>query len=187
MQVGAGLATRRTGGGRCSGVSSVYGSVVVVAVGLVARGDDDRAARARRGAGRPRAGCRCRGCWPRRCDRVAVRDADDRLGAEVEDGVDLVLADGALERAVVLERRRRRPRTRSTSPLRTQLASADRGRGRGDDVGAGVEQAPDQPGADHAGGAGDEDAARRPRASPALIVPDLPGRLAALPQLVRAG
>ena len=103
---------------------------------------------------------------------IPQRRRDDRLGAEVEDGVDLVLVDRALERVVVLEAAvddRGAPDVAAANELGLRIPVAHER----DDVRAVSEQALDEPRSDDAGGAGDEDAAFGPVAS---RCPHLPRR-----------
>ena len=76
----------------------------MVAIGLVAGGDDDGLTSPSCDPAGFEQVVGTRGCWPRRWAAGSRRaGADDRLRRQVEDDVGLVLVDGALQRGEVLQ------------------------------------------------------------------------------------
>src|SRR5262249_59193396 len=96
-----------------------------------------------------------------RGQRTAVGDADDRLRCEVEDGLDLVLGEDALQAALTFEGAV--DDVDATVETGThQLRAVDLVADEADDVSATVEQQSRRPGANESRAAGDEHAALAP-------------------------
>ena len=120
-QVGAGLADV-VGMPALQRRALVVGQLLLVAVGLVRRGDDDLLDRRAAAAGlQQRPGALDVGLEGG--DRVAVGDADDGLRRQVDDGVDLVLAERAFEQSLVATS----PRTTLTRSSSAERTSSDCG------------------------------------------------------------
>src|SRR5262249_24652354 len=92
-----------------------------------------------------------------RGQRTAVGDADDRLRCEVEDGLDLVLGEDALQAALTFERAVDDVDT-AVKPGTHQLRAVDLVADEADDVSALLKEQSRRPGADESRAAGDEDA-----------------------------
>ena len=167
-------------------MSSVYGSASVSPYALSLDATTTRCDEVGVHGGRPRAGSTCRGCSPRTSPcgcamRRRRRSVCAPRWKTVSTSCSLTARSSVAEvlEPPVDDRDALQVAAADELGLRVEVADER------DDVAPRREQLLDQPGADHPGRAGDEHAAALPRSSCSL--PHLPRRLAALPQVARAG